>query len=316
MYTRILGTGGYLPRTVRTNADLEKMVDTSDEWIIERTGIRERRIAAEDETAATMGAAAAKEALEASNLTAQDIDMVICATTSSTYAFPSTACEIARILGTDKIPAFDVAAACSGFSYAYSIAHGMILTGQAKKVLIVGVDLLSRSCDPKDRTTIILFGDGAGACILGESDVEGTLAICQGSDPKAGDLLKLAHIDRNKMEESWLYMKGNEVFKQAVLVLSSLVKETLAKANMKDSDLDFLVPHQANLRIITATARKLNLDMSQVIVTLDRQGNTSAASVPLALDEGIRSGRIKRGDTLLLESFGGGLVWSAALIRY
>ena len=316
MFTRILGTGSYLPAQIRTNADLERMVETSDEWITERTGIKERRIAAPEETAATMGAQAAKQALEAASLQATDIDTVICATTSSAYAFPSSACEIARLLGIERAMAFDVAAACAGFSYAYSVAHSLILSGQSSKVLIVGSDLLSRACDPTDRTTIILFGDGAGACILGASDIQGTIALHASADPFSGDLLSLPIPQRGAIETPWLYMKGNEVFKRAVVVLAELVTKTLEKGQMTAADLDYLVPHQANLRIIAATARKLHLDMAQVIVTLDKQGNTSAASVPLALDEGIRSGRIKRGDVLLLESFGGGFTWGSALVRY
>ena len=317
MYTRILGTGGYLPAQVRTNADLEQMVETSDTWIVERTGIHERRIASPEESIPYMGIAAAKKALEAANLQASDIDAVICATTSSSNAFPSSACEIALGLGINHVPAFDVAAACAGFSYAYSVAHNMILCGQAQKILVIGADTLSHTCAPQDRTTIILFGDGAGACILGASDEPGTLAVKLSSDPTKGALLRLPYPRRNSdNSDSYLFMKGNDVFKHAVNMLADLVKETLELANMQPEELNFLVPHQANLRIITATARKLKLDLSQVIITLDKQGNTSAASVPLALDEGIRQGRIKRGDNLLLESFGGGFVWGSALVRY
>ncbi len=318
MFTRILGTGSYLPEQVRTNADLEKMVDTSNEWIIERTGISERRIAAPDETAASMGAIAAKRAIEAAGIDVGEIDLVICATTSAQYAFPSAACEVSGLLGIKDRPAFDLAAACSGFSYAYSVAHSMIISGQAKKVLIVAADLMSRACDPTDRTTIILFGDGAAACVLGESETEGTIATHISADSKFGPLLSLPYAKRGNFtgDDSWLYMKGNDVFKHAVTVLASLVTTTLEKGNMTAADLDFLVPHQANLRIIAATARKLKLDMDHVIVTLDKQGNTSAPSVGLALDEGIRSGKIKRGDILLLESFGGGFTWGSALVRY
>lgn len=318
MFTRILGTGSYLPEQVRSNADLERMVETSNEWIMERTGISERRIAAPNETAASMGAIAARRALEAAGIEANDVDLVICATTSAQNAFPSTACEISGLLGISDCPAFDLAAACAGFSYGYTLAHSMILSGQAKKVLIIGSDLMSRACDPTDRTTIILFGDGAAACVLGESDTEGTIAVHMSADAKYGPLLSMAYPKRGDVlgNDSWLYMKGNDVFKHAVTVLASLVTKTLEKGNMKAEDLDFLVPHQANLRIITATARKLKMDMSQVIVTLDKQGNTSAPSVGLALDEGIRSGRIKRGDVLLLESFGGGFTWGSALVRY
>lgn len=318
MFTRILGTGSYLPEQIRTNADLERMVDTSNEWILERTGISERRIAAPDETAASMGAVAARRALEAANTDPSEIDLVICATTSSQNAFPSTACEISGLVGISDCPAFDLAAACSGFSYGYALAHSMIMSGQAKKVLVVAADLMSRACDPNDRTTIVLFGDGAAACVLGQSETEGTIAVHMSADAKYGPLLSLAYPRRGEdtSNSSWLYMKGNDVFKHAVTVLASLVNKTLEKGNMSAEDLDFLVPHQANLRIIAATARKLKMDMSQVIVTLDKQGNTSAPSVGLALDEGIRSGRIKRGDVLLLESFGGGFTWGSALIRY
>lgn len=318
MFTRILGTGSYLPEQIRTNADLERMVDTSNEWILERTGISERRIAAPDETAASMGAIAARRALEAANTDPSEIDLVICATTSSQNAFPSTACEISGLVGISDCPAFDLAAACSGFSYGYALAHSMIMSGQAKKVLVVAADLMSRACDPNDRTTIVLFGDGAAACVLGQSETEGTIAVHMSADAKYGPLLSLAYPRRGEdtSNSSWLYMKGNDVFKHAVTVLASLVNKTLEKGNMSAEELDFLVPHQANLRIIAATARKLKMDMSQVIVTLDKQGNTSAPSVGLALDEGIRSGRIKRGDVLLLESFGGGFTWGSALIRY
>ena len=317
MFTKILGTGGYLPQQVRTNADLERMVDTSDEWIIERTGISERRIASPYETVASMGLIAAKRALEAADTDPGEIDLVICATTTGDKAFPSSAVEIAGNLGINGVPAFDLAAACAGFSYGYCLAHSMIMSGQARKVLIIGSDMMSRACDPKDRTTIILFGDGAGAMVLGASDEPGTLAVHMSADPQFGPLLSLKNPPRGSNGDGcYLYMKGNDVFKHAVVSLAKLVTKTLELGNLTDKDLDFLVPHQANLRIIAATAKKLHLDMSQVIVTLDKQGNTSSASVALALDEGIRSGRIKRGNTLLLESFGGGFTWASALVRY
>lgn len=318
LYSRILGTGGYLPVQVRTNADLEQMVETSDTWIVERTGIHERRVASAQETAAFMGIEAAKKALQAASLEASAIDAIVCATTSSQNAFPSTACEVALGLGIQGAIAFDVAAACAGFSYAYSVAHNMIITGQAKNVLVIGSDTLSRACDPQDRSTIILFGDGAGAIVLGASEEQGTLAVKLSSDPTCGDLLRLPYPKRGTSvnDDAYLFMKGNEVFKHAVTMLANLVKDTLDLANISEDELDFLVPHQANLRIISATARKLKLDMSQVIVTLDKHGNTSAASVPLALDDGVRQGRIQRGQTILLESFGGGFVWGSALVRY
>ena len=318
LFTRILGTGGYLPDEVRTNADLERMVETSDEWITERTGIKERRIASEKDTAAFMGYQASLKALESAGLEAGQIGAVICATTSASFAFPSAACEIAKMLGIGNIPVFDVAAACAGFSYAYAVAHSMIISGIADRILVVGSDLLSKACDPKDRTTIILFGDGAGACLLGSSPEPGTLTVRLSSDPTVSQLLTLPYPSRypGAAPSPYLYMKGNDVFRHAVQVLSKLVTQTLEQAGMDASQLDFLIPHQANLRIITATAKKLKLDMSQVIVTLDKQGNTSSASVPLALDEGIRTGRIKRGQVLLLESFGGGFTWGSALLRY
>ena len=318
MFTRILGTGSYLPETVRSNADLERMVETSNEWIVERTGISERRIAADDETVSTMGAIAARRAFEAASVDASEIDMVICATTTSQNAYPSAACEISGLLGISNVPAFDVAAACAGFSFAYATAHSMIMSGQARKILVIGSDVMSKACNPKDRTTIILFGDGAAACVLGASDTKGTLAVHLSSDAKYGPLLTLPFPKRGdfKGDDAWLYMKGNDVFRHAVTILADLVTVTLKKANMTAEDLDFLVPHQANLRIIAATARKLKLDMDHVIVTLDKQGNTSASSVGLALDEGIRTRRIKRGDVILLESFGGGFAWGSALIRY
>lgn len=315
-HTRILGTGGYLPQTVRTNADLERMVDTSDQWIVERTGIRERRIAADGETAVFMGAQAAQAALTAAALTADKVDAVICATTSADYAFPSVACFIARELGIRGAAAFDVAAACAGFNYAYAVAHALIVSGGATCALVVGVDLLSHACRSDDRTTLILFGDGAGAVVLGAAAEPGTMVTLMSSAPQCGDTLTLRNPGRHRQDDAYLYMKGNEVFRHAVVILADLVTQTLSRAGLSAEELDFLVPHQANLRIIRATARRLQLDMSRVIITLDRQGNTSAASVPLALDEGIRSGRIRRGHTVLLESFGGGLTWGSALIRY
>lgn len=241
MFTRILGTGSYLPEQIRTNADLERMVDTSNEWILERTGISERRIAAPDETAASMGAIAARRALEAANTDPSEIDLVICATTSSQNAFPSTACEISGLIGISDCPAFDLAAACSGFSYGYALAHSMIMSGQAKKVLVVAADLMSRACDPNDRTTIVLFGDGAAACVLGQSETEGTIAVHMSADAKYGPLLSLAYPKRGEdtSNSSWLYMKGNDVFKHAVTVLASLVTKTLEKGNMSAEDLDF-----------------------------------------------------------------------------
>jgi 3-oxoacyl-[acyl-carrier-protein] synthase-3 len=316
MHSKILGTGSYVPQTVRTNADLEKMVETSNEWIVERTGMHERRIAQAEDTVQKMAFEASKLALEAAGITADELDLIIVGTTSSPNAFPSVACELQNLLGTTGQPAFDLAAACSGFSYGLSIANVYIKTGAAKNVLVVGVDSMSKACDPNDRSTIILFGDGAGAAVIGASDEPGILSADIHADGKYGELLKLPNVDRTSLESQWMYMKGNEVFKVAVNTLSRLVTETLEKNGVDKSQLDWLVPHQANLRIISATAKKLGLSMDQVIVNLDKYGNTSSASVAIALDEGVRSGRIKRGQMILLESFGGGFTWGAALIKY
>ena len=318
-YSRIIGTGSYYPSEVRTNADLEVMVDTTDEWITDRTGIKERRIIGADETAATMGAQASKKALEAAGLEAHDIDMIVCATTSGRYALPSTACEIQQQLGMDEIPAFDVAAACAGFCYALSVADQYVKSGMAKRILVIGTDCLSRLIDPADRTMVILFGDAAGAAIIEASDEPGILSTHIQASGKYKDLLYVGNPTRGDEESihtNWGAMKGNEVFKVAVTKLSELVEQTLAANNMDKSELDWLVPHQANFRIIKATAKKLNMPLDQVVMTLENYGNTSAATVPTALDAAIRDGRIKRGQNLLLEAFGGGFAWASALVRY
>ncbi|MGJ8692565.1 MAG: beta-ketoacyl-ACP synthase III [Thalassotalea sp.] len=319
MYSRIIGTGSYFPEQIRTNADLEKLVETSDEWITERTGIKERRIAAEHETAAYMGAEAAKKALEMAGLQASDLDMIVMGTASSHAAFPSAACYVQQYLDCPNIPAFDVAAACSGFIYSLSIADQYIKSGMAKRILIVGADALSHMCAPDDRSTLILFGDAAGACILEASEEAGILSTHLHADGQFQALLgceapKRGHAE--SVDESYMYMKGNEVFKVAVTRLSEIVKQTLAHNNLEKSDVDWLVPHQANLRIIKATAKKLSMPMEQVVVTLDKHGNTSAATIPTALDIAIRDGRIQRGQTLLLEAFGSGFTWGSALIKY
>ncbi|WNJ94775.1 beta-ketoacyl-ACP synthase III [Vibrio ruber] len=316
MYSKILGTGSYLPSQVRTNADLEKMVDTSDEWIVTRTGIRERRVAAEDETVADMAYLAAVKALEMSAVSKDDIDMIIVATTSGSHSFPSSACQVQAQLGIKGCPAFDIAAACSGFMYALSIADQHIKSGMCENILVIGSDALSKTCDPTDRSTIILFGDGAGAVVLGRSETPGILSTHIYSDGEYGPLLSLETPQPGGDSDKWVHMAGNEVFKVAVTQLSQLVKDTLAINQMDKTELDWLVPHQANLRIISATARKLSMSMDQVVVTLDRHGNTSAASVPTALDEAVRDGRIQRGQTLLLEAFGGGFTWGSALVVF
>lgn len=317
MYTKISGTGSYLPEQVRTNADLEKMVDTSDEWIVSRTGIRERRIAAPDETVATMGFEAAKRALEMAGVDKSEIGLIIVATTSATHAFPSAACQVQNLLEIKGCPAFDVAAACAGFTYALSIADQYVKSGAVKHALVIGSDVLARTCDPADRGTIIIFGDGAGAAVLSASEEQGIISTHLHADGSYGELLTLPNLDRVTPESpTYLTMTGNEVFKVAVTELAHIVEETLTANNIDRSELDWLVPHQANLRIISATARKLGMEMDKVVVTLDRHGNTSAASVPCALDEAVRDGRIKPGQLVLLEAFGGGFTWGSALVRF
>lgn len=319
MYSKIIGTGSYFPTEIRTNSDLEKMVDTSDQWIMDRTGIKERRIMAEDETSSTMGIEASKQAIEMAGIDPNTIDMIVCGTATAPKAFPSAACDIQEGLGLDNIPAFDVNAACAGFCYAASVADQYIKSGMAKRILVVGVDCLSRVVDPKDRTMIILFGDAAGAVIFEASEEPGILSTHIHASGRHGDLLYAGVPERGKeqsVHEAWGVMKGNEVFKVAVTKLSEVVEQTLAANNMEKSELDWLVPHQANFRIIKATAKKLNMSMDRVVLTLPQFGNTSAASVPTALDIAIRDGRIQRGQTLLLEAFGAGFAWGSLLVKY
>ncbi len=312
MYSRISGTGSYLPERVFTNKEFEEYLDTSDEWIIDRTGIVERRIIGENEQVADMAYASAIKALEASGLEIKDIDLIIVATTTPDLVFPSVACVLqARLKASVPCPAFDIQAACGGFVYAMSIADMFIKQGQAKHALVIGAEAMSRLIDWSDRSTCILFGDGAGAIILSASDKPGVIATHIHADGSCYPLLYAA-----KTGKPNIVMNGGEVFKQAVKALSDVVDETLEKNNIKQSDIDWLVPHQANLRIIKATAKKLSLPMERVVVTVDRHGNTSAASVPLALDEAVRDGRIKRGELLLLEVFGAGFSWGSALVRY
>ena len=316
MFSKILSTGSYLPQHIRTNADLEKMVDTSDEWIVTRSGIRERRIAAPDETVSTMGFEAAQKAIEAANINPQEIDLILVATTSNSHAYPSAACQIQGMLEIDDTIAFDLAAACTGFVYALGVADQFIRTGKVKKALVIGSDLNSRKLDETDRSTVVLFGDGAGAVILEASEQEGIISThLHASADKNGALL-LPQPERGVAKSGYIEMQGNETFKLAVRELSNVVEETLAANNLDKKDIDWLVPHQANLRIIAATAKKLDMDMSQVVVTLDRYANNSAATVPVALDEAVRDGRIQRGQLLLLEAFGGGWTWGSALVRF
>ena len=316
MFSKILSTGSYLPQHIRTNADLEKMVDTSDEWIVTRSGIRERRIAAPDETVSTMGFEAAQKAIEAANIDPQEIDLILVATTSNSHAYPSAACQIQGMLEIDDAIAFDLAAACTGFVYALGVADQFIRTGKVKKALVIGSDLNSRKLDETDRSTVVLFGDGAGAVILQASEQEGIISTHLHASADKNAALLLPQPERGVEKSGYIEMQGNETFKLAVRELSNVVEETLAANNLDKKDIDWLVPHQANLRIISATAKKLDMDMSQVVVTLDRYANNSAATVPVALDEAVRDGRIQRGQLLLLEAFGGGWTWGSALVRF
>ncbi len=317
MYTKILGTGSYLPVKVRTNTDLEKMVETSDEWIVTRTGIHERRIAADDETVVMMGCQAAEKALKMAGIAKEDIGLIVVATTTSTYAFPSTACLIQKILGIKSCAAFDLSAACAGFIYALSVADQYVKNKAVKHALVIGTDVLSHTLNPADRSTLILFGDGAGAVLLGTSEKPGILSTHLHSDGRYSHLLSLPFQDRrNQNKPAYITMIGNEVFKVAVHELSNIVYETLQANNLECSALDWLIPHQANLRIISAVVKRLRMSMDKVVLTIERQGNTSSASVPLALDEAVRDGRIKYGHLVLLEAFGSGFTWGAALIQF
>ena len=320
-FSRIIGTGSYLPEKIVTNTDLEKILDTSDQWIQERTGIRERRIAHEDETSSDMAEIAAQRAMDAAGVDPHDIGLIVVGTTTPDLVFPSTACLIQSRLSLPDCGAMDVNAACSGFMYALSVADKYIRCGDVKKALVIGVDKLTAMVDWNDRGTAVLFGDGAGAVVLEASDEAGILSTHIHAAGRHSDLLGVdvgVGVGFKAEERGGLRikMKGNEVFKVAVRTLGRIVDETLAHNRMKKSELDWLIPHQANYRIISATAKKLGMTMDQVVVTVDKHGNTSAASVPLALDEAVRSGKIKRGETLLLEAFGGGFTWASALIKY
>ena len=321
IYSRILGSGSYLPEKVLTNHDLEKIVETTDAWIQERTGIRERRIAAEGETASSMAEQAARRALHAADLKPSDIDLIVVATTTPDQIFPSTACLLQKRLHIHGCAAFDVQAVCSGFVYALSVADKFVRTGAAKHALVVGTEVMSRIVDWTDRNTCVLFGDGAGAVIVGAANKPGIISSHLHADGKYKELLEVpAGVcngdDKLRQSEAYIQMGGSEVFKVAVTTLGRIVDETLAAAHMKKSDIDWLVPHQANHRIIAATAKKLDMSMERVVMTVDRHGNTSAASIPLAFDEAIRDGRIKRGQTVLMEAFGGGFTWGSVLLKY
>ncbi len=321
-YARIAGTGSYLPQKVLTNDDLSKLVDTSDEWIAARTGIRQRHVAAEGETTSDLAYHASLRALEAAGVQPSELDLIVLGTTTPDLIFPSSACLLQHKLGANGCPAFDVNAACSGFIYALTIADKFIRSGSAKTALVVGAETLTRMLDWSDRGTCVLFGDGAGAVVLKADDETGILSTHM-------------HADGGKKELLWnpvgvsagfrpdepnagvrVMMTGNEVFKHAVKALDSVVEEALEANGLDRHEIDWLIPHQANLRIIEATAKRLDMPMERVVVTVDRHGNTSSGSVPLALDEAVRSGRVQRGQLLLLEAFGGGFTWGSALVRY
>lgn len=320
IYSRIIGTGGYLPEKVLTNHDLEAMVETSDEWITDRTGIKTRHVAAEGETTCGLAELAARAALDAAGVRPDDIDLVIVATTTPDRVFPSTACLLQQRLGIHGCAAFDIQAVCTGFIYALGVADKFIRSGSHRRALVVGAETLSRIVDWTDRTTCVLFGDGAGAVVVEASEEPGILSTHLHADGQYKDLLSttggISEGCPNPSGTAHITMQGNEVFKMAVNTLGRIVDETLAANSMKKSDVDWLVPHQANIRIIAATAKKLKMPMERVVVTVQDHGNTSAASVPLALNEAVRDGRIQRGDTLLLEAFGGGFTWGSALLRY
>ena len=315
---RIAGTGSYLPEKVLTNKDLEEMVETSDEWIRDRSGIKRRHIVADNEMTSDLALAAARPAIDAAGISADDIDLIIVATTTPDKVFPSSACILQRKLGLEKIPAFDIQAACSGFVYALDVANRFIRTGGAENVLVIGAETMTRLIDWTDRGTCVLFGDGAGAIILQASDVEDVISTHIHSDGRHEELLHVpcSAVDSMKAESAFIHMKGNEVFRKAVGALGLIAKETLASNNIGQDELDWLVPHQANLRIIKAAAKKLSLPMEKVIVTVDEHANTSSASIPLALDVAVRDGRIQRGELLLFEAFGAGFTWGSALLRY
>lgn len=318
-YTRIAATGSYLPQEILTNADLERIVETNDEWIVQRTGIQKRHIAAAHETVVTMGKMAAELAMQAAGVSSADIDMVLVATSTGSKIMPSAACLLQQQLGIPVGPAFDVAAACAGFVYGLSVADKFIRSGEARCVLLVGAEVMSRILDWNDRSTCVLFGDGAGAVVLVASDTPGIYNSKLYANGHYQDLLYATNPITGEQcvtTKPHAIMAGNQVFKLAVTELGNIVTELLEANNISKEQLDWLVPHQANIRIIQAIAKKLDLPTEQVIVTVNEHGNTSAASIPLALDVGIREGKIKRGDLILLEAFGAGLTWGASLIRF
>ena len=321
--SRILGSGSALPERVVTNAELAAKIDTSDEWIVERTGIRQRHIAGDDETTSTLAIEAARRALEDAGIDAKDIDLIVLATATPDNTFPATATKVQDALGCNGCVAFDVAAVCSGFLYALTTADSLLKTGQAKRALVIGAETFSRILDWEDRTTCVLFGDGAGAIVLeagsvddaGEDSAAGVIASRLHADGAQHDLLYVDGGPSTTQTVGHLRMKGREVFRHAVVNLATVLGEVIEEAGISASDIDWIVPHQANARILDATAKKLGIDPEKVIVTVDKHANTSAASVPLAYDEARRDGRINSGDLVMFEAMGGGFTWGASLVR-
>ncbi len=315
-HSRIAGTGSYLPERILTNAELERTIDTTDEWIFTRTGIRERHIIAKGQFTSDMSLEAAKNAIEAANIDIQSIDLIVLATTTPDRTFPSTACLLQQKLSIINCPAFDLQAVCSGFVYALATADNFIKAGAAKCALVVGADAMSRITDWTDRSNCILWGDGAGAVILQASDDQGILSTHLHANGNYADMLMVPQGVSNQEGSKTILMEGNAVFKMAVNTLDAIVDDTLAANGLEKSDVDWLVPHQANIRILQSTAKKLGMSMDRVVTTVDKHGNTSAASIPLALDVAVRDGRIKRGETILMEAFGGGFTWGSVLMKY
>ena len=322
VFSRIAGTGSGLPEKILTNKDLEQFVDTSDEWIASRTGIRQRHVVSEGETTGDLAERAAIAALEAAGVDASELDLIVLGTTTPDLIFPSTACLLQHRLGANGCGAFDVNAACSGFLYALAVADKLIKSGDAKTVLVVGSETLTRMVDWTERTTCVLFGDGAGAVVLKADSETGILSTHLHADGGKKELLwnpvgvSVGFKEGEKNAGVRIQMAGSDVFKYAVKALDSVVEETLEANGLDRHDIDWLIPHQANLRIIEATAKRLDMPMERVIVTVDKHGNTSSGSVPLALDEAVRSGKVQRGQLVLLEAFGGGFTWGSALLRY
>ena len=316
IFSKIIGVGSYLPKKVLSNKDLEKSLDTTDEWITSRTGIKQRHIVGPHEQTSDLAFEAARSAITNASISPEEIDLIIVATTTPDKIFPSTACNVQTKLGIKNCPAFDIQAVCSGFIYALSIADKFIKTNSAKYILIIGADAMSKITDYTDRSNAILWGDGAGAVVLSASNEQGILSTHIHADGQYEELLHVPKVSiENKIQQT-IEMKGSQVFKIAVNTLDKIVDEALIANQLQKKDIDWLVPHQANIRILEATAKKLEMSMNKVIVTIDRHGNTSAASIPLALDDGIKSGKIKSGHLLLMEAFGGGFTWGSALIRY